>query len=522
MISRETAFEIFKSSATNSSHFVWFLNSFQFWQAPNQGSILAYLPIGNIILLPLEPLMTRDGFAADWKVFTKEHPAALYCFVAVPARFQSTLRKIGFDGLLIAKEPWIQPLHSIPKGSAGKGVRAARNQAIRAGVTIEYWPGEEVEQDPLKKNCILEILENWKDQHLIEVDGFLNRVDPFTHASIRHYFIAFNADRTAAGFLIVTPVGNSKKYFLEDLILAPSAKRGTGELLTTEALEQISTLEGEAASLGVVSLLRMESDSLTHVSPETKKAFSLLLWFARRVYPTQGLETYRKRFKPSRWDPLYLSAIRGDGTAPKLSDWMRVAIALIRAFRPKIRLSWRAVHSPITDLLNAHPISISFLTISTFLFWKVNHFGNLQQWSYFCALVWLEKTENKSFYLPFILGLHFFDDFFNYFLLHQPFRFLAFQDVGGSLELMTVLGYQIYLHARKNKEWIFISLLLGVTLTLIFGSRQFTTLVSNAEHLIFLVLGYLIGKIRLDQLRKISHKTAKGKSPLLKPKAKLQ
>ena len=184
LISAPEAYAVFRKYGRNSSHFVWFLAKLEFFRASNDW-VFGFRRCGGDFLIALEPLIPGApmdyepahgaALAAAWAEFVAELRPETAAFVSVYAPFAELLRTQGFDTTKVGEEPWVDLQDCIPTGNSGKGVRAARNQAIHAGVTIEEWPAAEVASDPAKQQELARLLDEWRSRRVVELGGFRRR-----------------------------------------------------------------------------------------------------------------------------------------------------------------------------------------------------------------------------------------------------------------------------------------------------------------------------------------------------------
>ena len=132
----------------------------------------------------------------------------------------------------------------IPTGKSGKGVRAARNQALRAGVITEEVSGEQIRVEKKIQDEMRAVLAQWKSRNLFEMGGFLNTVNPFLRMEDRRYFLSRDRNGRLDGYLVATPIPRKKSFFLEDLVLRKNSSRGSGELLMLEGMAALAEAGG--------------------------------------------------------------------------------------------------------------------------------------------------------------------------------------------------------------------------------------------------------------------------------------
>lgn len=571
-ITQDQVYPYFKKSALNSSHFVWFLDQYEFYQSQNQW-IFAYRQMGPITLLALEPLMpeelatysteTQQQFQLAWQEFTKVIKPKISAFVAVYSPFQALLKNGGFESIKIGVEPWADLENYIPRGNAGKGVRSARNQAIRVGMRVEEISAELIQGSPEIQNKIRSIHEQWKNSRILQLNHFLNAVDPFKYPQSRRYFLLKDPSDQIKGYLIATEIPGIRSYFLEDLLLERSTPKGCAELLTLEAMRSLKESGVNTASLGVISGSTSDA-SATGATAGLPKSIRYLVGtlpkIANRLYNFNGLEVFRKRFNPGFWKDIHLAVKNepnsgySDTQAWILSLWM-----LLIAFKPRLKFSLRWLTSSALNPLRKHPVSISVAVLSFALFATLNHFDTLpeklisqfafandaplREWILrsvvsdflyfdrihflFCViplvaiLFWTEKSHRLQFTIPFVLAICVFDDILNFALVIKPFsyfqpefyqRLVDVKDVGGSLWLATLLGLQLC-QIKRNREIIFTCLSMIAVFGFVYNSEHLKTLILNLNHFLFISLGYISGKLKFEYERRQSRAVAKNRPP---------
>ncbi len=560
-------FPRFLTQATNSSHFIWFLAKLEFFETPSDRWVFAFLKVGSVVLVPLEPLTAEgfrdwnaEAFLRNWGEFKNalSSSSQIFLFVAVTDPFREMLADSGFQTVQVGQEPWVDLKDCIPHGNSTKGVRAAKNQALRAGVSVEEWGSSSLSDDPTRKERISELFQFWKNKRWLLLEHFLNATDPLAHLEVRRIFVAKSSQGRLEGFLIATPIAGIKSYFLEDLILRPDAARGCGELLTLEALVRLRDLGGIEASLGVVSMTSVTAPASSHLPSSIQKLLVSFPRFLRKLYNFDGLEVFRKRFKPHRWGGVHL-AFQNTGELTDARAWLLALFALARAFRPRFNFSVGFFKGKLSRAWAHHRVSWVFALLSLFSFGAVNRWGELPEWAlvyfgfsgsaplhewfyrtlssdflYFdpyhfwiwATLYWLllrkvENTQKIGFVAILFILVSYLDDFLNYSLVMMPFSFLhpklfhkltEFKDVGSSLGFMTFVGFHVA-QFKKNKEILFSIVLLGTVFGFVFNSFQHYLLIINLNHFLFLIVGFVIGTVKLELQRRRSREASKGKSP---------
>ncbi len=546
--------ERLKRYASNSNHFVWLLDDLCFLETHNQW-VFGYKVIDRITFFAVEPLIPSEAgkieaFDTAWAEFRSVVQPEIAVFVAVGKAFFDVLRQKGFLGMQIGLEPWIDLAQCIPKGNSGKGVRSARNQAIKSQVKVEEWLPENTRMQEELAEEMQAIYKDWGNRRIVQLSGFILSTDSFAFMQERRYFLAKSLGKLQ-GYLIASPIYRTESFYIEDLIIRGNAPRGTGELLTLEAMVALRDSGYREASLGIVSVNSME---------KVHFFIDIILRVLKKFYNFNGMELYRKRFNPHRWSPVYLAiANYENGNSIPILFWLRMVIAFVKLFKFRIRLSPKVILQSALKRISKTPITVMYLFVTLILFLLANRGGDLnpsvfarfgfyaaapiREWllrsvtsdflyldrvhfvmtalPLFLLIYWTEKSHQFKFTLTVLVLTHVFDDIIDYFLIYLPFsyvqpalfaRLISEKDVGGSLTLATLLGIQIC-QIRKHREIIFVALILSVVLVLALTSIKYHIFIINLNHLVFLGLGFTVGKLKFEFQRMQSRKASRNKPP---------
>jgi hypothetical protein len=563
LIDREVAYWKFKQLGFNSSHFVWFLAELDFFET-RDGFVFAFKKIGEVTLFALEPLIP-DGspsFPEAWREVLQELSPRISAFVSVYPPFLEQLTSVGFQNIRVGSEPWVKLSEWMPTGNSARGVRSARNFAVKAGLRVEEWSPTDFEGNAPKRTELQAIYKDWAGGRWLSLRGFTLATDPFARMADRRYFIIRGTNRIE-GYIIASPVPKTHSYYLEDIILRRDAPKGAGELLTLDSMAALNESGAFEASLGVCPAPLPRSEQNPDIPPLFRFLLVTIPAQLRAFYNFEGMELYRKRFKPYRWVNVYFAV--GNHVKTERSDtlaWMKASLALLRAFKPRLSIGPGLVLDTTLKPWKRFPVTTSVFVVSVALFVGLNHGGILpesiltefgfsgaspfKEWVYrsvvsdflysdafhfyscfsiFLALLyWAESTQRRIFFLAFFFSSVLFDDFLNYVVVILPFKhfhssifatLVSEKQVGGSLVLALFLGLQI-VQLRKHRELIFVATSLLVVLGIIFVSGEIHALLLNLNHFFFLSFGFVAGKIKFEWDRNQNRKHAKDKTPVVR------
>jgi phosphatidylglycerol lysyltransferase len=223
--------------------------------------------------------------------------------------------------LLVGEQPVWDPQRWRETVAGSRSLREQLRRAMRKGVTVRQAASGEVADasQPLRRQ-IEALIERWLATRPLAAMGFLVDIQPFSHASERRYFVA-ERDGQVVGFLAAVPVYAREGWLFEDLLRSPEAANGTVESLVDLAMRVVADDGSRFVTLGLAPLAGTVSG---------------WLGVARRLggalYDFSGVQSFRARLRPTRWDPIYLSFPgTGRGLAALAAD-TRAILDVLSAF----------------------------------------------------------------------------------------------------------------------------------------------------------------------------------------------
>jgi phosphatidylglycerol lysyltransferase len=135
---------------------------------------------------------------------------------------------------------------------------------------------------------------------------FMVTLDLFSHAHERRYFIAED-DTGLVGLMVGVPIYGRKGWLLDDLLVLRGSAPGASEALVDLAMSRFSAEGVGYVSLGMVALIGLgEGQRSRHAHPILDRVFNFCLRSMSWLYSFHGIHAFRSKFKPDRWEPVYL------------------------------------------------------------------------------------------------------------------------------------------------------------------------------------------------------------------------
>jgi phosphatidylglycerol lysyltransferase len=179
-------------------------------------------------------------------------------------------------------------------------LRAQLNRARNKGVRVSAWPPERV----IGSEDLRRVLAQWLSTRGLPPLRFLVEPDTLGRPGDRMVFVAERAERID-GFLVASPIPARNGWLIEQIVRAPGAPNGVAEVLIAQAAEAMATRSAEYVTLGLAPLSR-RAGNMEESGPLWLRG--VLRWVrahGRRFYDFDGLDSFKAKFRPTHWDPVY-------------------------------------------------------------------------------------------------------------------------------------------------------------------------------------------------------------------------
>lgn len=307
MISPEIdrAREIVLAYGWNSTCYQILNTGFRHWFSAEGDAVVGYVEHGGYRIVGGAPVCLEERLADVVHQFESkcEQLGKHVCYFCAESRLQSLLmREEGSASVLLGAQPVWDPEEWPERVGTHASLRAQFNRARNKSVCVSEWPPEKSENHPALRRC----LQEWLETRGLPPLHFLVEPDTLSLLKDRRCFVA-QREGEAVAFLVASPVPRRNGWLIEQLVRGDSAVNGTAELLLDHAVRAFIEAGNHYVTLGLAPLAgRPWSDPATPLWLR-----GMLAWaraHGRRFYNFEGLETFKAKFDPVRWDPVYLIA----------------------------------------------------------------------------------------------------------------------------------------------------------------------------------------------------------------------
>jgi phosphatidylglycerol lysyltransferase len=276
------------------------------WFSAKGDAVVGYVKCHNAYVVAGAPVCAKDRLpevAAEFENVAGRERARV-CYFGAEARLESLYDDTkDHSMLLLGVQPAWQPTNWAAMLSRNSSLRAQINRARNKGVVVSEWPTERAHDNPELRRC----LEEWLSTRGLPPLHFLVEPETLKRLADRRIFVA-ERDKEVVGFLIASPVPCRAGWLIEQNIRGRNAPNGCAELLIDAAVRAMAESSSRYVTLGL-SPLSKRTDLHSHRNPLWLNF--LLGWIrahGQRFYNFEGLDAFKAKFRPERWEPVFAIA----------------------------------------------------------------------------------------------------------------------------------------------------------------------------------------------------------------------
>lgn len=233
------------------------------------------------------------------------------CYFGAEERLHSRAAEIGHESLvLLGAQPAWDPRGWPAIIATRASLRAQLNRARNKDVSVAL---ERV--DDATRPALARVLAEWLGTRGLPPLHFLVEPDTLERLFDRRVFVARRGagggNGAIIGFLVASPAPARHGWLIEQLVRGRAAPNGTAELMVDAAMRNLAEDGFTYATLGLSPLSRRAGVEDT---PNPAWLRLMLRWVrahGRRFYNFEGLDQFKAKFQPERWEPVYAIANAG-------------------------------------------------------------------------------------------------------------------------------------------------------------------------------------------------------------------
>ena len=276
------------------------------WFSRKGDAVVGYVASNSIRVVVGAPVCDRnrlDEVVSEFEVDTW-NAGERVCYFAAESRLESVFSGSETHAkILLGAQPVWDPRDWGAIVKRQRSIRSQLNRARNKGVVIAEWPFEQAREHPDLKAC----LKHWLDSKGLPPMHFMVEPDTLSRLEDRRVFVA-TRDDAVAGFLVLSPVATRNGWLFEQFPHAANSPNGTVELMIDFAMRSLAEEGFEYATLGLSPLSKRAA-----IEPFDNPMWLrfLLAWLRKhgqRFYNFDGLDAFKAKLRPERWEPVFAVA----------------------------------------------------------------------------------------------------------------------------------------------------------------------------------------------------------------------
>ncbi len=328
----------------NSTSYQIINHGIRHWFAEADDAVVGFISCCGVRVVAGAPVCTKERLLAVAAEFERDaaRTGERVCYFCAETRLESIyLQSPKHAKVLLGAQPVWQPADWTNIVAKHKSLRAQLNRARNKGVTVTEWSNEKAYDNPNLLAC----LHQWLAAKGLPPLHFMVESNTLTRLFDRRVFVA-ERDGETIGFVLLSPIAQRSGWLFEQFVHRPGAPNGTVELMIDTAMRALAASGCDYATLGLAPL-----SSRAPVAPFRNPFWLriLLAWMrvhARRFYNFDGIDAFKAKLKPERWEPVF--AVSNE---PRLSPRTLYAIAAAFSENAPVRLIlgglWRTLQTEI-------------------------------------------------------------------------------------------------------------------------------------------------------------------------------
>lgn len=289
------------------------------WFAAAGDAVVGYAEWSGVSVVAGAPVCRPERLAQVAAEFERQAARAgkTVCYFGAEARLEAVYRDApGRARVLLGAQPVWNPARWPAIVAASPSLRAQLNRARNKHVAVSEWPAERAESSP----ALREILAQWLATRGLPPLHFLVEPETLSRLGDRRVFVATREGRPVA-FLVASPVPCRRGWLIEQFVRGTNAVNGTTQLMVDAAMRSVGQSGAEYVTLGLAPLSRRAGYE-QHNPVWLRGLLGWVRAHGRRFYNFDGLDAFKARLQPDRWDPIFAIA-----AAPAFSPRFLYAIA---------------------------------------------------------------------------------------------------------------------------------------------------------------------------------------------------
>jgi len=322
---------------------------FELWFSSMHQAVVGYVRAGGRLVVGGAPVAADAALRDVAQEFERDAAkrGAGVVYFGAEGRLEDLYRATKtHSSILLGAQPSWNPASWTDIIASHSSLRAQLNRARNKGVSVELWPSERAEGS----SELRELLQEWLGTRGLPPLHFLVEPETLGQLRDRRVFVATRRD-IPVGFLVASPIPARRGWLTEQFVRGHNAPNGTAEMMIDSAVRWVALQHSDYVTLGLAPLSTRGGDLTSH-SLLIQIGFKWVRAYGRRFYNFEGLDSFKAKFAPERWEAVFAVANEGRFSVRSLyaigsaftqgRPFRTVAKGLVQAGRQEMRWIGRA------------------------------------------------------------------------------------------------------------------------------------------------------------------------------------
>jgi phosphatidylglycerol lysyltransferase len=306
------------------------------WFSSTGDAVVGFVETAGFRVVAGAPVCSEERLASIHREF--ERDAALerkrVCYFGAESRLETLLSGMrGYSKVLLGAQPSFDPAHWSIMLRGHYSLRGQLNRARNKGVFVREYSAHRASTDLCIRGCLIE----WLATRGLQPLHFLIEPETLERLYDRRIFVAERRGEPVA-FLVASPVPQRAGWLVEQLIRGRRAPNGTAELMIHAATECFAEEGSNYVTLGLSAISRHMTEEMRGNPVWMRWLLAWMRAHGRRFYNFDGLDAFKRKFRPRAWEPVYAIC-----NQPRFSPRVLYAIASAFTDGKPIRTGLRAL-----------------------------------------------------------------------------------------------------------------------------------------------------------------------------------
>lgn len=310
-------------------------------------SVIGFVERYGVRVVAGAPVCPEPSVRATADVFTPTAKRGVCYFGAEERLYDAVSGRDDYSCVVLGAQPVWSPLSWTKAVQGDASLRAQLNRSLNKSVRVHEWTPQQAHDHPELRR----VLREWLETRGLPTMHFLVEPETLDFLEDRRVFVA-EREGTVVGFTVLCPIPLRRGWLTEQFVRGRQAPNGTVELMVDHAVRTVGSEGAEFVTMGMVPLSRSVPEN-QDVPAWLRFTLGWIRAHGRRFYNFDGLNWFKQKFHPDRWDPLYVISHE-----PQISFRTMNAIAAAFTGMPPwlavLRGGMRGVKQELRWLLKAH------------------------------------------------------------------------------------------------------------------------------------------------------------------------